>query len=222
MVAFNEALARAVVVERRFGRAGAPWEFNLRDVLRWSELAEAAVAPGAQQPHDEDDAVGAAVRALFPVVYLHRMRCAEDRAAAAALFSLHFPGGQPAWPAAQPAVRLCDAWAHVGLARLERSTTGGPPPHSVANLLLLAGQMPALEAAAAALAQGWMVALVAPSAAGKTAVARTLAGLAGATLHEVRPPVRPGSCALGSTRAGDEEYTFTLCFVRRGGHEPHR
>jgi midasin len=29
-------------VEHRFGGAGSPWEFNLRDLLRWCHLVEAA------------------------------------------------------------------------------------------------------------------------------------------------------------------------------------
>ncbi len=207
MVAFNESLARAVVAERRFGRAGAPWEFNLRDVLRWSELAEAAVAPSLDLDAHEDAAVGAAVRALFPVVYLHRFRSADDRSAAASLFAQHFPGGEPAWPAAQPAVRLTPEAVHIGRARLARAAQRGaspPPPPAVPDLRLLHSQLPALEASAAALAQGWMVALVAPSAAGKTSVARMLAGLAGAPLHEVRAPCSARLCSASALHAAPE------------------
>ena len=32
-------------VERAFGGAGSPWEFNLRDLLRWCHLAESAMPP---------------------------------------------------------------------------------------------------------------------------------------------------------------------------------
>ena len=34
MVEFNTALNREVVSQRCWGHAGAPWEFNLRDLLR--------------------------------------------------------------------------------------------------------------------------------------------------------------------------------------------
>ncbi len=44
MVAFLGALWGANI-ERRFAGAGGPWEFNLRDLLRWCELAEGLSPP---------------------------------------------------------------------------------------------------------------------------------------------------------------------------------
>jgi midasin len=35
MVDFNAALNQEVVTKRLWGQAGAPWEFNLRDLLRF-------------------------------------------------------------------------------------------------------------------------------------------------------------------------------------------
>jgi len=43
MIAFLAALHEGANVQRSFGTAGGPWEFNLRDLLRWCQLAEAAV-----------------------------------------------------------------------------------------------------------------------------------------------------------------------------------
>lgn len=42
MVAFVQALHQAVNVKRIFGSSGAPWEFNLRDLLRWCQLIAAS------------------------------------------------------------------------------------------------------------------------------------------------------------------------------------
>ncbi len=47
MVAFLGDLHRAANVRRTLGAAGGPWEFNLRDLLRWCQLAEGAVPSGA-------------------------------------------------------------------------------------------------------------------------------------------------------------------------------
>lgn len=47
MVAFLRRLHNDANVARAFASAGGPWEFNLRDLLRWCELAEFAV-PDAQ------------------------------------------------------------------------------------------------------------------------------------------------------------------------------
>ena len=265
MISFNEALNVAIVQQRAFGRAGAPWEFNLRDVLRWCQLATAFTAPdggageagdaaqseivpradGAvggsadvamggvdelpsvpgssplplQAPCLSDGAAAAAAASAFPLVYAQRLRTEADRAAAWALFQRHFPGAAPRPP---PCLRLTPAVALVGVARLPRSgaaicaglrsPAASPPPPSAATAsasadfdsvlsdsapgtsdrggagggaLLLRAQLPAAEAAAAALSQGWMVALVGPLAAGKKTVARALAALAGATLREV-------------------------------------
>lgn len=103
----------------------------------------------------------------------------------------------------------------VGIATLPRDT-GCVPLSSGASAQLFRWQLPALEAAAAALSQEWMVVLVGPPASGKTSVARHLATLAGANLKEVResPPVsverrkfrymhsNEGVCAKLGTHAG--------------------
>lgn len=44
MVALLQDLHEAVNVRRQFGGAGGPWEFNLRDLLRWCCLVEASTA----------------------------------------------------------------------------------------------------------------------------------------------------------------------------------
>lgn len=44
MVTLLEALHDSANVKRSFASAGGPWEFNLRDLLRWCDLAEGATA----------------------------------------------------------------------------------------------------------------------------------------------------------------------------------
>jgi midasin (ATPase involved in ribosome maturation) len=38
MIQFNEELYRDTMVLCKYGRKGSPWEFNLRDILRWCQL----------------------------------------------------------------------------------------------------------------------------------------------------------------------------------------
>jgi midasin len=219
MVSFNDALSRAVVNERRFGRVGAPWEFNLRDVLRWCELAELVVfGSAASGTPTEDDAVTAAVLATFPAVYMHRMRTPEDRAATQALFVEHFPAEHASLPSMPAVCTSLDA-VHIGVARLPRSTASAALHPAVSQPLLLREQLPAMEAAAAALSMGWMVALVGPAACGKTALARSLARLAGANLREVRHlrDVTPFCCARVACLSLLEMTKKTLCFDRNKG-----
>ena len=47
MVSFLNALHEGANVQRSFGAAGGPWEFNLRDLLRWCDLAEGALGSSA-------------------------------------------------------------------------------------------------------------------------------------------------------------------------------
>lgn len=40
MVHFNARLYEETMVTHAYGHLGSPWEFNLRDILRWCELIE--------------------------------------------------------------------------------------------------------------------------------------------------------------------------------------
>ena len=40
----------AASVDRRLGSVGGPWEFNLRDLLRWCQLLESHVPAQAATP----------------------------------------------------------------------------------------------------------------------------------------------------------------------------
>lgn len=112
MVQFNERLSDAVTAKRLFGRSGAPWEFNLRDILRWSQLA-ASVAGWPAHPAGGGPAVGpeqaaAVAAATFPAVYAHRLRSREDRLAAWGLFAEAFPGAAPRpVPAVEVSAETC-------------------------------------------------------------------------------------------------------------------
>ena len=63
MIEFVTTLVHKVNDQRIFGRQGSPWEFNLRDLFRWFELAK-----------DHEDAV-----AHIPMLFVQRFRSLEDR-----------------------------------------------------------------------------------------------------------------------------------------------
>ena len=50
MIHFLERLHVAATIQRSFGSVGGPWEFNLRDLLRWCQLLQSHVRPQANQP----------------------------------------------------------------------------------------------------------------------------------------------------------------------------
>lgn len=67
MIAFNDRIAREVSLEKQWGAAGAPWEFNLRDLFRWCDLIMAA-APAAARPGD-----------FVYLLYAARFRTRDDK-----------------------------------------------------------------------------------------------------------------------------------------------
>ena len=179
MVHFVGSLADASkTVGGTFARAGAPWEFNLRDLLRWCDLAGKA----AGVHHGDFDR---AVDATFETLFSQRLRTAGDRVECVELFAGSFGRSPRARP--PPAVSLRDGALHVGDACFPLGTSNaksvGAGDHD--SLGLLRGQLPALEAAAHCCAEGWMTIVAGPAASGKTSLVQTLATLAGRTLRQV-------------------------------------
>ncbi|KAK3283483.1 hypothetical protein CYMTET_8818 [Cymbomonas tetramitiformis] len=230
MVHFNCELQDQVMVRRSFGSAGAPWEFNLRDVLRWCELVEASpLLPHqpsqmeAQAGEGDEGSAGlqALVLHMWRSVYLHRLRTPKDRAAIVALLGEHFrlplqfnqeAEGSPG-KGGDAAVRLAESWVQVGRAYVPRMPRGCVLTDTAAiragrrSVQLLPAQMGALEAMAHTVSRGWMTVLVGGSGTGKTTLVRELAHLTGAPLRE---------CALtNATDTGDLLGSFEQAAVAR-------
>ena len=179
MVHFIGSLADASKeVGGTFARAGAPWEFNLRDLLRWCDIAGKAA-----RVHDGD--FDRAIDATFETLFSQKLRTAADRAKCVELFAGSFGRSPRARP--PPAVSLRDGNLHVGdasfLCGSFDAKSVGAGDHD--SLGLLRGQLPALEAAAHCCAEGWMTIVAGPAASGKTSLVQTLATLAGKPLRQV-------------------------------------
>ena len=69
MVTFLAELHQAANLQRSFASAGGPWEFNLRDLLRWCDLAQAAV-PANRYAHAVK-ALHASCTILFLAAHVH-------------------------------------------------------------------------------------------------------------------------------------------------------
>ncbi|RXM29707.1 Midasin [Acipenser ruthenus] len=92
MVQFNnkeEDLVQDVMVDRKWGQRGGPWEFNLRDLFRWCQLMQADQSPGFYDPGQH---VG--------LVYADRMRTQADKTQVG--FSVLPRGGCTAFPPSRP------------------------------------------------------------------------------------------------------------------------
>lgn len=70
MIAFNTAVHHQTMQTRAFGMEGSPWEFNLRDVLRWLSLLQSSSGLDIQR-NSAVEYVG--------LLYLQRFRSLPDR-----------------------------------------------------------------------------------------------------------------------------------------------
>ena len=221
MVDSLERLHHDASVARTFAGAGGPWEFNLRDLLRWCELAETAVPAGGgggggggdcgddggsggdgggdgnssgdgMQRQGESAALDAAVRHYASLLFLQRLRTADDRRHAAAVFAAAWGGAAVGQPRQHPELHVSPNALQVGWARLARAGAAGAALEGASSsdalasqLALLPGALPVLESLAECAGRGWMCLLVGPAAGGKTAAVRGLAALAGQPLLEL-------------------------------------
>ncbi|KAI5981722.1 midasin [Pisolithus albus] len=169
MIAFNTLLNRAVVQQRLFGREGSPWEFNLRDIMRWGELLRASGISGHP-------------RHFLRTIYLSRFRDLEDRRKAQTIFNQVFP---------TPASELLDAYipppvissSHVQIGHFSASRGNVVQPFRPTDFLQV--HSAALETIWACVARSWPVIVTGPHDIGKTSLIRTLADLSGNHLDEI-------------------------------------
>ncbi|CAO1619537.1 unnamed protein product [Parajaminaea phylloscopi] len=173
MIRFNAALHEEIMVKHSFGRHGAPWEFNLRDLLRWLVMVHSDL--GLNWAHRPIDHLAG--------LYLQRFRSQADRYAAAAIFEGIF--GQAVQPDSRPWPSITPRHAQFGHALIHRRSNNSvlAPTQKFA---LLHRQLPALESLADCVQLQWLCILVGPSGSGKTTLARMLANIAGRPLEEMR------------------------------------
>lgn len=167
MIAFNARLNHEVVDIRAFGREGSPWEFNLRDIIRWGELLRAS----SITPHP---------RHLARIVYFSRFRNSQDRANAQSIFDEVFStSDSPAVPNPYPVVSS----SHLQFGYYNTRRHNATLPHRTSDILQV--HLSAIEAIGACLSRSWLVVVTGSHNSGKTNLIRTLANLSGNYLDEV-------------------------------------
>ncbi|KAJ3986826.1 midasin nuclear AAA ATPase [Lentinula detonsa] len=167
MILFNSSLHDMVSVNRALGKEGAPWEFNLRDVLRWIDLLK---LPSESHLHPADH-----VR----TIYLHRFRTSNDRLLAEALFKRTFNcasdcSRNPVWTVSSSTINVGQFRSN----RQNRSISARPRR-------LLKSQLTALEAIGCSISHSTLAIVTGTRSTGKTAVIKMLAHLTGNVLQEV-------------------------------------
>ncbi|KAJ2886267.1 AAA ATPase midasin, partial [Coemansia asiatica] len=165
---FNWRMHSETMGRRSFGASGSPWEFNLRDVSRFMELALGASALDARAKPVAD---------FVEMLYVHRMRTETDRKHVADLFLSVF--NRPLSPSV-PTLLMTEATLQVGGAVLERHQTNA----QTSRLRILHSQLTYLESLMRCIEMRWMAILVGPAGCGKTSLVRWLASATGNQLVE--------------------------------------
>eukprot|EP00936_MAST-01D_sp_MAST-1D-sp1_P000649 g649.t1 len=179
-VAFNQAVHTQIMESHSFGRLGAPWEFNLRDIVRWCSLA-LSIVDQLRMDQDSHKALEFALQRAADIIYVLRMRCETDRCKVSACFEETF--GVPPCVEHYPSLDIGDHHIIIGSAILHRrasvaqSRVRAPP--------LIFSLLRPLEAVAHAVNNAWPCLLVGASGCGKSTLLRGLAALVGQTLHEM-------------------------------------
>ncbi|KAK4141659.1 uncharacterized protein C8A04DRAFT_13882 [Dichotomopilus funicola] len=165
LIEFVARLDDEVVRRRAFGALGAPWEFNLRDVLRWGDLLT-----GSGLPRKPDD--------YLDIIIRQRFRATRDRAQVDRLFREVFgrsPDTQALYHDVNP------HFAQVGLATLRRNPLANPTTSPISGFNPIP-RLREIESVMTAVAHDLPCILVGPSGSGKSALLAHVAALAGREL----------------------------------------
>ena len=174
----------------RFARAGAPWEFNLRDIMRWCELVTSIVPENAT----DENSYARVCASVFNALYTQRLRTVNDRNIAKHAFARAFGLHVDDIPTASHMKMRKDGNLEIGSAVLRRhksstsksmANAGSACINDEESLAILRGNLDSLEAASFCIDRGWMTIVVGQAASGKTTLVKTLARLAGKDLQRI-------------------------------------
>ncbi|KAI9852998.1 MAG: hypothetical protein M1838_002777 [Thelocarpon superellum] len=169
LVRFVARLEAAVNQHRHAGMQGGPWEFNLRDVLRWLQLLTA----------QEQLLPAGTVADYLDLICTQRFRTAGDQATVQTLYA-EIMG--EACPPRSLYHHLGPSCVQVGRAVLDRDRWFQSVPFPVGGHLT--AHLPILESLMICVQQRWPSILVGAAGSGKTTILRRLAAIVGAELVE--------------------------------------
>uniref|UniRef100_UPI00358FB529 midasin n=1 Tax=Myxine glutinosa TaxID=7769 RepID=UPI00358FB529 len=175
IVEFNNQLCDAVLEKRCWGLLGGPWEFNLRDVLRWCELAAEETESGPKRLGQH-----------LGLVYAERMRSLEDRRQVYSLFArvFGFDNYEELVEGPRGPLHVTPETLQVGSSILVRGEASGHDYNLGLKraLCLHPGWLCRLELLSKAAERAWPVLLVGSAGSGKSSLVQGLARLAGRKL----------------------------------------
>ncbi|KAL3884189.1 hypothetical protein ACJMK2_030409, partial [Sinanodonta woodiana] len=172
MVDFNQRMYEETVVRRNWGQRGGPWEFNLRDIFRWSDLMIANQSPGQYNPGE-----------YVGLIYRERIRSLEDREKVTRLFESMFPPEQHPIYLPSGSFHCGTSHVQVGHSILPIKGQGHRHKDHYSAKEILHHNLSPLEAVMKCIQMSWMAILVGPQSSGKTSVVEILSSLTGNRLH---------------------------------------
>lgn len=167
MIDFNSTLQKEVAAFR-FGRLGAPWEFNLRDVMRWASLLDRSGIGEDIKPEE-----------YLHAIYLEKFRCDDDRRRVCELFNGFFHTCV-AYPDLHPIPLASSTHYQCGSEVLVRGALS-----STHECRILPTRLQSLQVAMSAISQNWLVIVSGPGQSGKKSLIKTVSALKGKRLHQL-------------------------------------
>lgn len=166
LIEFVSQLEHQIVVEKTFGAQGGPWEFNLRDVLRWLHLLNSS-DPFLKTARIDD---------FLDIVVRQRFRMSRDRAEVDKLFS-RVVGWEPRTHSLYH--NLNSRFGQVGFALLPRNLN--MQPEGLPNIDIVP-RLAELESVMICVKQNIPCILSSPSGYGKSSLLSYVAALSGKPL----------------------------------------
>ncbi|KAL6403944.1 hypothetical protein AUP68_13320 [Ilyonectria robusta] len=166
LIQFVSQLEHQLVVTKSFGIQGSPWEFNLRDVLRWLKLLNSS-DPLLQTAQVDD---------FLNIIVRQRFRTERDREEINKLFGL-VSGSPPRRHSLYHDIN--STFGQVGLALLNRQLNS--QPERLPNIDIVP-RLPELESLMICVKQNIPCILSSPSGYGKSVLLEHVAALAGKSL----------------------------------------
>ncbi|WEJ92653.1 AAA ATPase midasin [Yamadazyma tenuis] len=167
MIGFMSKLEEEVVVKKSWGSSGGPWEFNLRDTLRWLDLYNSKAITNDISPSD-----------YFHMIICQRFRASDDRVRATELFESVF--GKIA--SRDNYFNETPTYVQSGLAVMEKSKT--VQYKDTTRSVALQCNYKIIEAALRCVKHNLPLILAGASNSGKTEIVRYMASVVGARLKE--------------------------------------
>lgn len=197
IIDFNRAISDATA-SGAVGRLGRPWEFNLRDILRWIQVSRKT-----QHRATPED--------IVRLLYISRFRSPVDREICADLFRKVF--GYSMEPVRQPSIVVTPATVSFEGREVARESLTTPSIYPA----WLQSQIPNVEFISVCVEHNWLTLLNGPPGTGKTATVQMAAKLMGINAEIIRlNAMSDASDLLGSFEQVDPEAAARATLIELG------